>query len=163
MRLRIVVADEANARFYDLERRAELLPGRGVLQVAVNLADPAAHLHDRDFKSDRPGRVYDHAAAPNGRRGATAHHATGGDHRPREVEAQAFARRIAMRLQQDCALGAPEHLVLVAPPRFLGLLRQALPESISKLVVEEIHKDLVREPAEHLQAHLAALLCPPSP
>ncbi|HTT06465.1 MAG TPA: host attachment protein [Steroidobacteraceae bacterium] len=160
MRLRIVVADEAVARFYDLERRTELLPGRGVLRVAVNLTDPAAHLHDRDFKSDRPGRVYDHAAAPNGRRGATGHHATGSEHRPREIEAQAFARRIASRLQDDYTRGAPDHVVLIAPPRFLGLLRQALPESISKLVTEEIHKDLVREPPDALQAHLAALLCP---
>ena len=161
MRLRVVVADEANARFYDLDHRTDLLPGRGMLSVAVNLADEAAHLHDRDFKSDRPGRVYDHAAAPGARRGATAHHATGGDRRPRELEAQAFPRRISARLQLDHGHGAPEHLALVAAPHFLGLLRQALPERLRRQVTDEVHKDLVHEPAEALQQHLAASLCPP--
>lgn len=163
MRLRVVVADEANARFYDLDRRTDLLPGRGVLSVAVNLTDEAAHLHDRDFKSDRPGRVYDHASAAGARRGATAHHATGGDRRPRELEAQAFAHRISARLQQDQGHGAPEHLALVAAPHFLGLLRLALPEHLRQQVTDEVHKDLVHEPTDKLQQHLAACLCPPPP
>ena len=163
MSLRIVVADEANARFYDLERRTDLLPGRGVLQVVGSLADPLARLHDRDLKSDRPGRVYDHAPTAGARRGATAHHATGGERSPREHEAQTFAHRIAAQLQHDRAQGAPEHLVLVAAPHFLGLLRDALPDSLRKLVIEEIHKDLVHEPGEALQVHLAAMLCPPQP
>jgi len=160
MKLRIVVADEANARIYDLERRTDLLPGRGILQVAGSLADPDAHLHDRDFKSDRPGRKDDHAALHGGRRGATAHHGVGGETRPRAHEAVLFAHRIAARLEQDRASGAPEHLVLVAGPRFLGLLREALPAAMRHQVTDEIHKDLVHEPAEHLQAHLANLLCP---
>lgn len=161
MKLRIVVADEANARFYDLERRMDLQPGRGILQVSGSLADPAAHLHDRDFNSDRPGRKDDHAALSGGRRGATAHHGVGGGQRPRQREAALFAQQIATRLEEDRARGAPEHLVLVAEPRFLGLLREALPAAMRQLVTEEIHKDLVHEPAEHLQAHLAHLLCPP--
>lgn len=48
---------------------------------------------------------------------------------------------------------------LVAPPHFLGLLREALPEAMRELVTGEIHKDLVHETAEPLQAHLASLLC----
>lgn len=163
MRLRIVVADEANARFYDLDRRTDLLPGRAVLQVVASLADPLARLHDRDLKSDRPGRVYDHAPAATGRRGATAHRATGGERSPREHEAQNFAHRIAAQLQHDHAQGAPANLVLVAAPHFLGLLRKALPEALRRLVTEEVHKDLVHEPPEALQAHLAAALCPAQP
>ena len=161
MKLRIVVADEANARFYDLERRTDLQP-RGTLQVTGSLADPAAHLHDRDFNTDRPGRKDNHAALSGGRRGATAHHGVGGEEHPREHEAALFAQRIASRLEQDRARGALEHLVLVAEPRFLGLLRQALPTAMRNLVTEEIHKDLMHEPAERLQAHLAQVLNPQS-
>lgn len=160
MRLRIVVADEANARIYDVERRTDLLPGRGILQVSGSLADPAAHLHDRDFKSDRPGRKADRTALHGGRRGATAHHGVGGKQSPRAHEAALFAQRIADRLEQDHARGTAQHLVLVAGPHFLGLLREALPQALRELVTDEIHKDLVHEPEQRLQAHLAHLLCP---
>ena len=46
------------------------------------VVEAAKLLHDRDLKSDRPGRVYNSAAAPRGRRGAMAHHATGGERTP---------------------------------------------------------------------------------
>lgn len=39
--------------------------------VSGRLTDALAHLYDRDFKSDRPGRVFDHAPLVR-RRGATA-------------------------------------------------------------------------------------------
>ncbi len=55
MRIRIVVADQSEARFYDAEQRDTRRRSVGAL------TDPLAHRHDRDFKSDRPGRVYDHA------------------------------------------------------------------------------------------------------
>ena len=56
MRIRIIVADQSEARFYDTVR-----PG-GRLQPAGRMTDPTAHLHDRDLKSDRPGRTFDRAA-----------------------------------------------------------------------------------------------------
>ena len=114
------------------------------------------------FNTDRPGRKDNHAALSGGRRGATAHHGVGGEEHPREHEAALFAQRIASRLEEDRARGALEHLVLVAEPRFLGLLRQALPTAMRNLVTEEIHKDLMHEPAERLQAHLAQVLNPQS-
>ena len=48
--IRIVVADQAEAIFYDLGslKAHPIEVGR--------ISDPAAHLHDRDFSSDRPGR-----------------------------------------------------------------------------------------------------------
>jgi len=148
MRIRVVVASLAEALFYDLGSRAEAprLTGR--------LSDPKAHLHDRDFKSDRPGRVFDHAPRPDGRRGATAHHGTGGERRPRRQEALVFARRIAAELAQAQRKGDYDRLVVMAAPSFLGLLRQTLPQSVRKLVAAEVTKDLVNEPPAAMQAHL---------
>jgi hypothetical protein len=82
MPTRIVVADQSEARFYDIERFA------APLRLVGQLTDPKARLHDRDFKSDRPGRVFDHASAAGKRRGAMAHHGTGGERSPRMHEAQ---------------------------------------------------------------------------
>ncbi len=51
-RIRIVVADQAEAVFYDA---ASL--GMPLKEVA-KFTDAAAHQHDRDFCSDRPGRTH---------------------------------------------------------------------------------------------------------
>ena len=57
---RIVVADQGEARFYD---RA----GSG-LRAVGSLENPAAHLHNRDFKSDRHGRIFSSVRAAGARR-----------------------------------------------------------------------------------------------
>lgn len=150
MRVRIVVADQSEARFYDADHRDSRLRPVG------GLTDPLAHLHDRDFKSDRPGRVYDHAPNPAGRRGATAHHGTGGERRPRKHEAELFARRIAAQIQTGHRQNEFDRLILMAAPGFLGLLRQALPTSIGRIVVGEVGKDLVHEAAAAVEAHMPA-------
>ena len=49
-RFRILVADQAEALFYDLPS-LDAMP-----HEVLHISDPAAHLHDRDLVSDRPGR-----------------------------------------------------------------------------------------------------------
>jgi protein required for attachment to host cells len=148
MRVRIVVADQSEADFYDLERRD--MP----LLFVRRLEDPDAHLHDRDLRSDRPGRVFDHAPAAAGRRGAVAHHTTEGERNPRKVEARRFARRIAEALDEERRQGRYDRLVVMAPPAFLGLLRAEMPAAVRATLTAEIGKDLVHEPAETLIGYL---------
>ena len=148
MRIRIVVASQAEADFYDLEQR-DMPP-----QFVQRLEDPDAHLHNRDLKSDRPGRVFDHAPAPGSRRGAVAHHSTGGELSPRKVEARRFARRIVQALDEERQQGRYDRIVLMAPPAFLGLLREEMPAAVKAKLTAEVGKDLVREPAEALNAYL---------
>lgn len=157
MRIRLVVADQSEARFYDLSaRRASPAPAGARLQLIEQLADPKAHLHDRDFSSDRPGRVFDHAPAPAKRRGATGHHSTGGERRPRKHEAAVFAQQIAGVLERARRADEFDRLLIMAAPAFLGLLRKALPPSVRATVAAEIRKDLVHESPEALQAHVSA-------
>lgn len=150
MPVRIVVADEGEARFYETNR------SDGGLREVGRLENPDARLHDRAFSSDRPGRVFDHAPATPGRRGAVAHHAVGGegDRRPRKHRAQLFARRIVEELEQSRRLNHFERMVLMAAPAFLGMLRAALPPSLHSIVVAEIPKDLVHQTDGAVQAHL---------
>ncbi len=157
MTIRIVVADQSEACFYDTERAGH------PLTFVQRLTDPKAHLHDRDFSSDRPGHFSNHAAADHGRRGATAHHGAGGERSPREHEALLFARQIAAQLEQAHQDGAVQQLILVAGPRFLGLLREVLSPALRTLVVDEVHKDLVHEPPSGLAAHLSAASSARSP
>ena len=156
MSIRIVVASEATARFYEIAHRHQLQEPEAPLQLVGELTDPAAHLHDRDFQSDRPGRSFDRAPLHAGRRGATAHHATGDSSSPRVHEAEQFARRIAAALVRSDRGQPIERLVLVAAPRFLGMLRAALPRTLHERIADEIHHDLARAPLQELRAHLSA-------
>lgn len=145
MRIRILVADQSEARFYDLVGHADVtLVGR--------LEDPLARLHDRDLVSDRPGRKFDRAPLTAGRRGATPRHATGGESSPRKHEAESFARRIAAELERARQRGDFEGLIVMSGPGFLGLLRAALPESIH--VVAVVPKDLVHQGIRTIIGHL---------
>ena len=148
MRIRIVVASESEADFYDL--RTRLRPP----SLVGRLSDPRARLHDRDFKSDRPGRFFDHAAPPGSRRGAAARHGTGGERRPRRHEAELFARRIAEQLEHASNEHEFDRLVVMAEPRFLGMLRGAIPDSVRSQVAAEVGKDLVRAPPSAVRAHV---------
>ena len=148
MKIRIVVADQSEAAFYELEQR-DMPP-----QFIQRLTDPQAHLHDRDFKSDRPGRVFDHAPSAHGRRGAVAHHSTGGELNPRKVEARRFARRVIQALDEARRRDQYDRLVIMAPPAFLGLLREEMLPAVHTLLRAEIGKDLVHEPPDALGTYL---------
>jgi protein required for attachment to host cells len=153
LRVRVLVADESEARFYNIAGPGEPLELRG------QVSNPKAHQHDRDLKSDRPGRVFDHAPG-TGRRGAVAHHATGGERRPRAEEARRFARRIARELAQAQQQDRCDRLVLIAGPRFLGTLRAALRKSVRDAV--EVPRDLVHQGEEAVRQHLPGELFKPA-
>jgi protein required for attachment to host cells len=146
MRVRVVVADESEARFYDLAGAA------APLRLCGRVTNPAARLHDRDLKSDRPGRVYNRAPTTPGRRGSVSHHSTGGERRPRVQQAQRFARRIAQELEQAQQQDRFDRLVLMAGPRFLGTLRTALRKSLRDAI--EVPKDLVHQGEGAVREHL---------
>ena len=148
MRVRIVVADQAEARFFDLE------PPATTLQVSGRLLDPSARLHERERVSDRPGRVFDRAPAAGARRGAVAHHDTGGERSARRESTVVFVRRIVAQLEQAHQQGRFERLVLMAQPRVLGMLRATLPVQLERCVVAEVHKDLVHQGDEAVRAHI---------
>jgi protein required for attachment to host cells len=147
MKTRIVVADQSEARFYNLEHLD------APLRLVGKLTDPKAHLHDRDLKSDRPGRVFDHAPT-EGRRGAVAHHGTDGERSPRQHEAKLFAGRIAEELAASARDGQFQRLIVMAGPAFLGLLRATWPPGLRSVIAAEVPKDLIHEPESAIRSHL---------
>lgn len=139
-RIRIVVADQAEAIFYDTPSlQAEP-------KEVGHISDPLAHQHDRDFSSDRPGRSYE---SVGGQR-----HAIERENDPRLREAVRFARRISRRLDEARRKGEYDELIVVAGPPFLGLMRKELSRPTRERVVHEIRKDLVHSPAGSLRRHL---------
>lgn len=65
-----------------------------------------------------------------------------------------FAKDLAHALESACERSRIGSIVLVAPPRTLAQLRDALPESVRRLVVAEIDKDLTKIPIHEIERHL---------
>ena len=69
-----------------------------------------------------------------------------------------FARLLADKLQHARVQNQYQRLVLVAPPRFLGLLRASLDGPTSQLVLASIHKDLAISKEAELIKHLGEVI-----
>jgi protein required for attachment to host cells len=152
MSMRIVVADQAEARLYDLRRRDTSM------LLVRRLNNPAARLHDRDLKSDRPGRVYDRPASAGTRRGAVQHHATGGERRPRRIESERFARKIAEELERGRGKREFDRLAIVSGQPFRGILLAALGKRLKAMPTTIVAKDLVHDSESQLRGRLSRKL-----
>jgi protein required for attachment to host cells len=69
---------------------------------------------------------------------------------------QRFLCDLAKRLDTAVLGGETKALILVAPPRALGVLRQAYSQNLRNALRAEIDKDLVRMPVDEIERHLAA-------
>jgi protein required for attachment to host cells len=67
-----------------------------------------------------------------------------------------FLEKLAARLEAALQAGEVKALVIAAPPRALGALRQVYGQELRKAVTAEIDKDLVRMPVHEIEKHLAA-------
>lgn len=143
---RILVADQAEAIFYDAATLT------GVPTEVGRISDPLARLHDRDLTTDRPGRSYESVGGTR--------HSIRREETPRRTEAVRFARRIARRLDDARRKDEFDQLVVVAGPPFLGLVRQQLSRPTRARVAREIRKDLVHSAPGILARQLSAIANP---
>jgi protein required for attachment to host cells len=139
MNVRIVVADERKALFFDSSRPSDMTP-RGTVE------NPTAGLKDTDLESDRPGRRF--GGGPTGNNGSgthqSHHHGVDGERSTVRHELAMFAKQVGQHIDADRASHKFDRLVLVAPPKMLGLLRQSLPTQSQSLLAAEIPKDLAQ-------------------
>lgn len=138
-RIRVVVADQCNARFFDAFEHGLALRDAGTL------VDADGRKREHELVTDRPG-----SAVTGGHGHYTLEHR--GSRKEHEVEF--FAKRIAVRLDADFQEGAFDDIALIAAPRFLGALRKALPPALHGKVRHEIHHDLVHQSEAVIRAHL---------
>jgi protein required for attachment to host cells len=128
MNIRLVVADERVANFFDVSKPHEPPESRGSLHNSG--ARP-----DRELESDRPGRRF---GGTDGNR-----HAVDGERSAERHEMELFAKSVARTLDGARTRNEFDRLVLIAGPRMLGLLRASLPEPCRSVVAAEVTKDLV--------------------
>ncbi len=75
---------------------------------------------------------------------------------PKDVEAQKFARDLAAALERGLDAHAYEALVLVAPPRFLGLVKATVSAQVAKRVQGTIDKDLAAMAPREIERRVRA-------
>ncbi|MFN4309303.1 MAG: host attachment protein [Ferrovibrio sp.] len=141
----ILVTDASQAHVYEISILAG--PLRAVPGYDMTAAD--THGFSRDLKSDKPGRAF----ASTGQRSAMEPR-----HDPHQMAEDKFAKSVAERLNHACEEKLFAQLVVIAPPRMLGVLRDEFSAAVQKLVAAEIHKDLVKADNADILAHVKAEL-----
>lgn len=141
MGTRVLVADAARARIFSSDRQLTEL----VLVETIEHA--AGRLRTSELVTDGPGR----SSGGLGSVGSAMDAHTD----PAEVEEEHFARSLAQRLAHAVSTDDVRHVVLVAPPRFLGRLRQLVPPNVRQRVSVEVTKDLTKVPPADLPGLIA--------
>ena len=98
-----------------------------------------------DQGSDAPGRSI---SSSDGRRSAV----TQTDWH--DQAEQRFLGDLVKRLDAAVAAGETKSLILVAPPRAMGVIRQACSPNLRHAVRAEVDKDYVRMPVHEIEKHL---------
>jgi len=123
----VLVADGSRARLFLAEG------ARGGLTEIDTWLHPESRLREQDLVTDAPGQ-------DRGRGGSA--HGVNEHHSAHDHELEVFAREIAEHLHAALNENLFSRLVLCAPPRFLGLLREALPAGVRQRIHHEVGKDL---------------------
>jgi protein required for attachment to host cells len=139
MRTWILLADAASARLYASGGR----PGDWTL--LREFAHPEGRMRASEILSDKPGRVKQSIGSRAAMEPPTPR---------KKVEADRFARELANVLDEGVVGGACERLVLVAPPAFIGVLREKLAPRVEARVSDVIEKDYLHLDAPTLRKRL---------
>ncbi len=67
-----------------------------------------------------------------------------------------FLQKLAAHLDAAVKAGQIKSLVIVAPPRALGVLRPAYSHDLRRALQAEVDKDFVKMPVHEIEKHLAA-------
>lgn len=130
-----IVADEAKAVLYTHETKS------GPLSRWRTFDNDTARTKNADLASDRGGRSFDS-------HGKGRHSMASGKTSPKEHAATVFAKRVAGEVAADVNTGQCRGFALIAAPRFLGELREALATCTKSEPYASINKDVVdKDPA----------------
>jgi len=127
----IILENIGDAAYPDLRTRA-----------VEEHADPRS----RELGTDAPGRSFQSVGTMRSAVEETDWH---------DEEERRFLTRLADRLDKAVLSKAAKGLVIVAPPRALGVLRKAYTQHIRDALIAEVDKDLVALPVSQIEEHLA--------
>lgn len=139
----VLVADSSRARIFAKN-------GREAFREEAGFIHPESRLHEQELTSDLPGS--------DGGNGSGQRHGKAARVSPKRHEAITFSKQVADHLESARSDGRFHRLLIVAPPAFLGLLREQFSPALGTLVTQEINKNLVQLKPEELRAQLPVML-----
>jgi protein required for attachment to host cells len=141
----VVVADAHHARILDVEDAG--LPAK-LRHTIRSTSDGKA----KDESGDLP-EVGDHPKHASAHKGAL--HQSGA---PSDEAEHRFAKELVRMLERGLAEESFRHLVLVAPPKLLGILRENLSRGLSERLNASEHKDYAQLPDHELEKRVRELV-----
>jgi len=104
-------------------------------------SNPATH----EQGTDKPGRAYNSVGNGRAAVGQTDWH---------DRAEESFLTELAEHLDAAVGAGKTKSLIVVAPPRALGMLRPAYSHALKSAVRAELDKDFVKMPVHEIEKHL---------
>lgn len=104
-------------------------------------------LPTREQGTDKPGRTNASVGVIRSAVGQTDWH---------DRSEEAFLTRLAHHLDAAVAAGKAKSVIVIAPPRALGMLRPAYSHALKGALRAEIDKDFVKMPVHEIEKHLSA-------
>lgn len=155
----ILVADGSGAQIYTQTTEKRSMPFDGNLkqhrrekvsvEELVSVPDmefTAESIEEYETGPNRLGRVFESANS--------AHHMAEPRLTIQDEIKQHLLRNVADRLNRALTEQSFDRLVLVAPPKMLGALRELLTPAVTKCVIAELPKDLMHDNCKALLQHL---------
>jgi protein required for attachment to host cells len=136
----VVVCDGAKALVLENTGDAKF-PNLKTLEV-FEQKDLATH----ELGADAPGRAF----SPAGHGGRSTVEQTDWH----DQAERAFLVQLVKHLDAALTAGKTKSLIVVAPPRALGMIRPAYSHALKSAVRAEIDKDLVKQPVHQIEKHL---------
>jgi protein required for attachment to host cells len=128
----LVLENEGDEKFLNLKTRR-----------VFGHPDPKTH----ELGTDAPGRSFNSVSQGRSAMEQADWHTQ---------EEERFLRKLSGYLDAEVKAGRSKCIVLVAPPRALGVLRPTYSHDLRKAVRTEIDKDLVKLPVHEIEKRLAA-------
>jgi protein required for attachment to host cells len=136
----VLVADGARANVYERN-------GAGALSVVEGMAVHEHHPPSRDLGADKPSRAFESTGS---RRSAM---------QPRqdlhETAEERFLKDTAERVEAAFDAMSFEKLILVAPQKALGILRNVLPKKLIDITVAQFPNDMTKANVKAIEELLA--------
>ena len=124
----VIAADASRARIFRMPDRNRDLEEIG------DFVHQASRAKDRDLITDAQGRYF------GGELGMG--HSAPSRTDPTEYEADRFSKQLSDYVEKARTQHEFDNLCLIAPPKFLGMMRQNLSREAQKLINKEIPKDI---------------------
>jgi protein required for attachment to host cells len=137
----VVVCDGAKALV--LENIGNRKTPNLITKEVYEQADPKTH----EMGTDRPGRAFNSGGSARSAMEQADWH---------DQEERKFLARLADRLDKAVLAGEAQSLIVVAPPRAIGMLRRAFSSHVRQALKAEVEKDYVKLPVDEIARHLVA-------